>query len=331
MVSLLNDEHMSILANFYNRLSLGCEVETLHFGDFTLLPKKSPHGVVANGRPLSNFSVIWKLFSMVITKALQTWLTDHDRISRTQMAMRRSTSVVHLLRILFDWIQQRWWSGLWAFLLLDDVVHAFGSVSHDTMRSSLLSAGVYPSLIDLILYAIQHVTLHMGGHQGVCLFRAMYEGGMGQGKPISALLCYLVNEVRVQLVLQSVGLTATGGPLRNLGWMDDSSWIGTSHSDIWQVASRLPMAGNLTNLFSDATKTIGFGTALRGKRVTFGRQSIHFSGMPLRIPEEGEYIRLLGRHALPHVFHRQDHRILPSSSCTCFYGHPARPLSDTHV
>ena len=199
---------------------------------FTLLPKKSPHGVVANGRPLSNLSVIWKLFSMVITKALQTCLTDHDRMSRTQMAMQCSTSVVDL-RVVFDRIQQRCWSGLWAFVLLDDVVHAFGSVSHDTLRSSLLSAGVQPSRTDLILYAVQHLTLHMRGHHGVRLFRAMYEGGMGQGDPISALLYCLVNEVRVQLVLQLAGLTSTpGGPPRNLEWINDSSWIGTSHSDI---------------------------------------------------------------------------------------------------
>ena len=58
MVSLLNGEHLSILANFSNRLLSGCKVETFHFGDFTLLPKKSPHGVVVNGRPLSNLSVI---------------------------------------------------------------------------------------------------------------------------------------------------------------------------------------------------------------------------------------------------------------------------------
>ena len=62
------------------------------------------------------------------------------------------------------------------------------------------------------------------------------------------------------------------------------------------------MAGNLANLFSDATRTIGFGTAFWGKRVTFDRQPIHFSGMALRIPAEGEYIRLLGRHALPMSF-----------------------------
>ena len=37
--------------------------------------------------------------------------------------------------------------------------------------------------------------------------------------------------------------------------------------------------------------------------------------MPLHIPEEGEYIRLLGRHALPHVFHRQDLGKLMASCC----------------
>ena len=106
-------------------------------------------------------------------------------------------------------------------------------MSHDTLRSSLLSTGVHPSLTGLILYAVQHLTLHMGGHQGVRLFWAMYEAGMGQGDPISALLCCLVNEIRVQPVLQLASLTDTpGGSLRNLGWIDDSWWIGMSHSDI---------------------------------------------------------------------------------------------------
>ena len=82
---------------------------------------------------------------------------------------------------------------------------------------------------------------------GVRLFRAMCEVGMGQGNPIFALVYCLVNELRVQLVSQSA-------PLRNLGWIDDSSWISTSRQDIQQVAFRLPVAGNLTNLFSDTTK-----------------------------------------------------------------------------
>ena len=189
-------------------------------------------------------------------------------------------------------------------MLLDDVIHAFGSVSHDTLLSVILSASVHPTLTDLILYAVQHLTLHMGGHHGVRQLRAMYEAGMGQGDPNFALLCCLVNELRVQLVLQSAGLIATpGGPLRNLGWMDDSSWIGTSRHDIQQVASRLPLAGNLTSLFSNATKTIGFGTTMLGKHIVFDRQPIHFRGMPLRMPADGEYIRLLGDMRF-HMFFR---------------------------
>ena len=65
---------------------------------------------------------------------------------------------------------------------------------------------------------------------------------MGQGDPILVLLCCLVNEVRVPLVLKLAGLIATlGGPLRNLGWIDDSLWIGTSHSDIHVPAAHLEM------------------------------------------------------------------------------------------
>ena len=80
--------------------------------------------------------------------------------------MQRSTLVVDLLHIVFNWVQQRWWSGLWAYMVLDNVLHAFGLVSHDILRSVLLSASVHPTLTQLILYAVQYLTLHMGGHHG---------------------------------------------------------------------------------------------------------------------------------------------------------------------
>ena len=106
MNALLNDEHSSILAHFYDLLLSGHKVEALHLGDFTLLPKKSPRGVVVNGCPLSNLPVLWKLFFMVITQALQIWLVQHGRISCIQMAGRWPTSTVDPLCVVSDWIQQ---------------------------------------------------------------------------------------------------------------------------------------------------------------------------------------------------------------------------------
>ena len=68
----------------------------------------------------------------------------------------------------------------------------------------------------------------------------------------------------------------------------------------------MPLLGNLTNFFSDATKTFGFCISIRGIQGVFDRQPIRFSGIPVRMPVDGEYIRLLGRHVLLHVFHKQD-------------------------
>ena len=93
MVSPLNDSHLPILAGSYNLLLSCYEVEALYFGDFTLLFKKRSHGVVANAHPPSHLSVLCKLFSMVIIKALQCWLIHRGRISRTQLGMQRPTSV----------------------------------------------------------------------------------------------------------------------------------------------------------------------------------------------------------------------------------------------
>ena len=45
MVSLLNNDHLTILIRFYNCPLFGAEVEALHFGDFTLVHNKNPAAV----------------------------------------------------------------------------------------------------------------------------------------------------------------------------------------------------------------------------------------------------------------------------------------------
>ena len=212
-------------------------------------------------------------------------------------------------------------------MLLDNVVHAFGSVSHDTLCSVLLSAGVHRTLTEHILYAVQHLIL--GGHHGVCLFCAMYEAGMGQRDPFSALLYCLVNDLRLQLVL----ITSPGAPFRNLGWVDDSSWIGTLCQDIQQVAFSLPLARDLPNLFSEATKTIGLGTSMRGIRVISTDNPFISRACPYVCWQMGS-IYVSWASMLCHVFPKQDLRklmascrtaVTPVSMC------PARPLSGAHV
>ena len=64
-------------------------------------------------------------------------------------------------------------------MILDDVIHAFGLVNHETLRAVLLPAGVHPILTDLILNAVQHLTLH----HGVRLFEPCMRQAWGKATP----------------------------------------------------------------------------------------------------------------------------------------------------
>ena len=84
--------------------------------------------------------------------------------------------------------------------------------------------------MDLLVFAIRSMHLHMGGYQGVEEALARDEMGLGQGDPISALLYCLLGELRAALALASVGVLATlVGPLRRLGWIDEPSRLAESH------------------------------------------------------------------------------------------------------
>ena len=92
---------------------------------------------------------------------------------------------------------------------------------------------------------------------------ARYEARLGQGDPISTLLYRLLGELCAALALASAGLLATpAGPLRRLGWIDDTSWLAESHSDAQHLVSQLPASGVATNLFFDNLKMIAVGNVV---------------------------------------------------------------------
>ena len=64
--------------------------------------------------------------------------------------------------------------------------------------------------------------------------------------------------------------------------------------------------GKATSLFSDNVKTVAIGSKLQLGRLNLLSEPLFLGGSPLQRPKYGAFIRLLGRHALPHHFHRQD-------------------------
>ena len=76
-----------------------------------LLPKKPPHSIGANDRPLTNLVLVRKVVGLVVKEQEQTWLRGHGFLPPSQFALWPGTSVWDFLRVLHDCGWQRWASG----------------------------------------------------------------------------------------------------------------------------------------------------------------------------------------------------------------------------
>ena len=83
---------------------------------------------------------------------------------------------------------------------------------------------------------------------------------------------------------------------RGVGW-GGVGWVGVG----W--GGGIERAGRLTNLHSDLTKTVLVGTEMRDGRIHFLRDTVYLNGHPVQCATGQDYVRVLGRHALPHLFH----------------------------
>ena len=120
------------MLTFYNALLSGARVPALHHRDFAVLPKKVHHGIVGNSKVLRNLSVLWKVLFIHLASTLQAFLRTHRPVSRAQFAMWPRTSVEDVLRVVHDWFLLCWLRGQHAWMVLDDIINAFDSLTHAT-------------------------------------------------------------------------------------------------------------------------------------------------------------------------------------------------------
>ena len=138
-----------------------------------------------------------------------------------------------------------------------------------------------------------------------------YGAGLGQGCPLSALLFCLALAVRVCFVEKGVGcISLPAGQLRTVNWMDDSTGLALSSADCQKILTLMERAGQATNLFSDSGKLRAFGVNDNGGVSQFHSAPLRMYGAPVQTHNSGNYIRVLGRHLVPNIFHKEELRRL---------------------
>ena len=278
----LEDAQFMVVVDLINGILSGLPVPQAHSADFINSPKKTPHGPIANGRPLTNLATVWKLTAALIKDHYQPRLVQGGILPPYQFGMSPHCSSVELLRVLHHVLHDsvvwwdRWRRCLEAWVLSNDVRHAYGSINHTTEYAVLTAAEISPADATTLQHHDRALEVHMGGAHGRSPSSTHLGAGTGQGCPVSGIQYCIYGEVRGH------DTDTPAGPLNRVLLMDDTQWLPGDRGRLPALASGIERAGRLTNLHSDPTKTVLIGTNMHDGWVHFLRDTMYLNGHPVR-------------------------------------------------
>ena len=229
----MEDTQLAAVTDLVNDILSGSPVPQAHSADFINLPKKLPHGPIANGRPLTNLAMVWKLTAALLKDHYQPRLLASGILPPYQLWMCPHCSSVELLHVLHDAWWDRWRQRLEAWVLSDDVRHAYGSINHNTECAVLTAAGV--SAADAATVQRHDLTLevHMGGADGRSPSSTYVGAGTGQGCTVSGIQSSICGEVQGREACCHVPAAETpAGPLNRVLLMDVTQWLPGDRSHL---------------------------------------------------------------------------------------------------
>ena len=219
----LKDTQLAAVTDLINDILSGSPVPYAHSADFINLPKKLPHGPIANGRPLTNLATVWKLTAALLKDHYQPRPVASGILPPHQFGMSPHCSSVELLRVLHDVWWDRWRRRLEAWVLSDDVRHAYGSINHNTEYAVLAVAGVSAADAATVQHHNRTLEVHMGGAYGRSPSSTYLRAGTGQECPVSGMKYCIYGEVQGHEACRNVPPAETpAGPLNRVLLMDDT-------------------------------------------------------------------------------------------------------------
>ena len=98
----------------------------------------------------------------------------------------------------------------------------------------------------------------------------------------------------------------------SVAYMDDTTYLLQDLDEVPEVLTNVQHTGDLTHLHSATTKLLVVVTSKKGLHIQFHVPILAAGGASVASAQT--YVRLLGRHALPHVYHSEDFRKLMRAS-----------------
>ena len=307
MIAALDDFVLEILCQIINCCFRSGDPLGIPQADFLALRKKAPYFFVSTCRPILNLSVFWKMVTLAGAHFLKSHLVTSGIIPPCQMAVYPGSSSLDVLRVMHDTVEHRWRNRLEFWTVFDDVVHAYGSIGHETAANCLQGGGVAPSVAKLMKNAMKTLKIYYAGAAPDGEMCTTFDAGTGQGDPWSTVVFATAYEVRCAVVEKThTGIDTPWGRLSRVVYADDAQWPCDDRKGVHNCLLGLEAATHPTNCRSDATKTVVVGTSRAGFVVKALDGNFTLWNLPQRVAKQGEYVRVQGRHALPHIYHRED-------------------------
>ena len=154
---------------------------------------------------------------------------------------------------------------------------------------------------------IVNVYLKSGGEPHIAQAMAKFRAGIAQGCPMSALLFCILLELRIRMVLHNIPVScSTCGNFAHVAYMDDTTYLLDTLLDVQHLLQNLYQTGIRTHLHTSTIKLLVVVAHRQGTQTIFHRLDVMVGGNRAPTADGNAYILLLGRHAMPHVFHTND-------------------------
>ena len=265
-----------------------------------LIYKKGDDSDVSNFRPISLMSVIYKLFMGILAKRLTRWSIEAGVLSDEQKSARPSEGCyehTYLLKSLVADSRRRKKKLYLAWL---DIRNAFGSVPHNTIRSTLRHIGVPADLVTLIMNAYSGATSIINTPNGTTAPIPLC-AGVKQGCPLSPILFNLCIELILRMVKAKAKKLKSGACVYHdsiiscLAYADDLVLIARSPTALQKLLNKASDAATILGLSFRADKCASLSLVTDG-RCTVRTEQSDFLIQGARFPalENEQSYRYLG-------------------------------------
>lgn len=217
-----------------------------------LLYKKGDKYDIANYRPISLMSNLYKIFSKIILKRIEGTLEEHQPIE--QAGFRKGYSVIDHIHVARQIIEKYNEYNLTYYIAFIDYSKAFDSLIHGKIWKALKEQGIQLKYIRLIKQVYSHSMATIQLEKKSTSFKL--GKGVKQGDPMSPkLFLAVLEQIFRKLNWEHLGINVNGTMLTHLRFADDIVLLAKTSEDMSRMINELATESDKAGLKLNPEKT----------------------------------------------------------------------------